>query len=105
LRHITPDYLEQRFLALWDSTVAGLQMIREIPEMDGPNCVLVAAFGHQQHFAELCGHRAGIGLRIVCALDDLARVRKPSGLLHISYIADDFDAPDPELDRLYEGEF
>src|SRR5580704_8465857 len=41
------------FLPSWDSTVAGLQMIREIPEMDGPNCVLAAAFGHKQHFAEL----------------------------------------------------
>ena len=32
------------------------------------------------------------------------RVRKPSGLLTVSYIADDFDTPDLELDRLYEGE-
>jgi hypothetical protein len=52
-RHITLDYLEQLFLALWDSAVAGLQMIRETPEMDSPNCVLAAAFGHKQHFAEL----------------------------------------------------
>jgi len=29
-RHITLDNVEQSFLALWDSTVAGLQMIREI---------------------------------------------------------------------------
>lgn len=32
------------------------------------------------------------------------RVRKPSGLLTISYISDAFDAPDPELVRLYEAE-
>jgi prevent-host-death family protein len=32
------------------------------------------------------------------------RMRKPSGLLAVSYISDDFDAPDPELVRLYEGE-
>jgi len=32
------------------------------------------------------------------------RVRKPSGLLAVSYISDDFDAPDPELVRLHEAE-
>ncbi|MBV8472989.1 MAG: type II toxin-antitoxin system prevent-host-death family antitoxin [Hyphomicrobiales bacterium] len=30
--------------------------------------------------------------------------RKPSGLLHIRHIADDFDAPDEEIIRLFEGE-
>jgi hypothetical protein len=30
--------------------------------------------------------------------------RKPSGLLKITYIAEDFDAPDPEIERLFEGE-
>jgi prevent-host-death family protein len=32
------------------------------------------------------------------------RERKPSGLLHIRHIADDFDAPDAEIIRLFEGE-
>jgi prevent-host-death family protein len=32
------------------------------------------------------------------------RVRKPSGLLAISYISDDFNAPDRELVGLYEAE-
>ena len=31
------------------------------------------------------------------------RARKPSKLMHVSFIADDFDAPDPEIDRLFEG--
>jgi prevent-host-death family protein len=30
--------------------------------------------------------------------------REPSGLLRITYIAEDFDAADPELDRLFEGD-
>lgn len=33
-----------------------------------------------------------------------ARERKRSGLLRISHIADDFDAPDAETIRLFEGE-
>ena len=31
-------------------------------------------------------------------------LRTPSGLLNISFIADDFDAPDEETIRLFEGE-
>jgi prevent-host-death family protein len=31
------------------------------------------------------------------------RARKPSKLMRVSFIADDFDAPDPEIDRLFEG--
>ena len=34
----------------------------------------------------------------------LKRPRKPSKLMRISFIADDFDAPDPEIERLFEGE-
>ena len=30
------------------------------------------------------------------------RARKPSELMRISFIADDFDAPDPEIERLFE---
>ncbi len=32
------------------------------------------------------------------------RERKPSGLLRVRHIADDFDAPDAEIIRLFEGE-
>ena len=32
------------------------------------------------------------------------RERKPSGLLRIRHIADDFDAPDDEIVRLFEGD-
>ena len=32
-----------------------------------------------------------------------AEKRKPSGLLKITYIADDFDAPDPEIEKMFEG--
>jgi prevent-host-death family protein len=33
-----------------------------------------------------------------------ARARKPSGLLHVRHVAEDFDAPDAEIIRLFEGE-
>jgi prevent-host-death family protein len=33
-----------------------------------------------------------------------ARERKPSGLLRIRHIVEDFDAPDAEIVRLFEGE-
>jgi prevent-host-death family protein len=46
----------------------------------------------------------GVAKARLAPIGSLERARKPSGLLRISYIADDFDAPDPELDRLYEGE-
>ena len=29
--------------------------------------------------------------------------RKPSKLMRVTFIADDFDAPDPEIERLFEG--
>jgi prevent-host-death family protein len=48
--------------------------------------------------------RNGVAKARLAPIGPLKRARKPSGLLRISYIADDFDAPDPELDRLYEGE-
>jgi prevent-host-death family protein len=32
------------------------------------------------------------------------RERKPSGLLKVAYIADDFDAPDEDIVGLFEGE-
>jgi prevent-host-death family protein len=47
----------------------------------------------------------GVAKARLAPIGPLKRVRKPSGLLRIGFIADDFDAPDPELDRLYEGEY
>ena len=46
----------------------------------------------------------GVAKARLTPIGPLKRVRKPSGLLTISYIADDFDTPDLELDRLYEDE-
>ena len=31
------------------------------------------------------------------------RLRKPSKLMRVSFISDDFDARDPEIERLFEG--
>jgi prevent-host-death family protein len=46
----------------------------------------------------------GVAKARLAPIGPLKRARKPSGLLRISYIADDFDDPDPKLDRLYEAE-
>jgi prevent-host-death family protein len=46
----------------------------------------------------------GVAKARLAPIGPLKRVRKPSGLLTISYISDDFDALDPELDRLYKVE-
>ena len=46
----------------------------------------------------------GVAKARLTPIGPLKRVRKPSGLLTISYIADDFDTPDLELDRVYDGE-
>lgn len=46
----------------------------------------------------------GVAKARLTPIGPLKRVRKPSGLLTISYIAEDFDAPDPELTCLYEAE-
>jgi prevent-host-death family protein len=46
----------------------------------------------------------GVAKARLAPIGPLKRARKPSGLLRITHIADDFDAPDPELDRLYEAE-
>jgi prevent-host-death family protein len=46
----------------------------------------------------------GVAKARLTPIGPLKRVRKPSGLLTISYIAEDFDAPDAETDRLYEVE-
>ena len=46
----------------------------------------------------------GVAKARLAPIGPLKRIRKPSGLLAISYIAEDFDAPDAELARLYEAE-
>ena len=46
----------------------------------------------------------GVAKARLTPIGPLKRIRKPSGLLAISYIAEDFDAPDAELTRLYEAE-
>jgi prevent-host-death family protein len=42
--------------------------------------------------------------RLVPLVVSPSRLRTPSGLLEIGVIADDFDAPDAEIIRLFEGE-
>jgi prevent-host-death family protein len=55
------------------------------------------------------------GEEIVIAKNGVAKVRlvpvlpvalrrEPSGLLNVTYIAEDFDAPDPEITKLFEGD-
>ena len=59
-------------------------------------------------------NRAAAGEEIVIAKNGVARARLvplpttvprriPTGLLDITYVAEDFDAPDPELEALFEG--
>jgi antitoxin (DNA-binding transcriptional repressor) of toxin-antitoxin stability system len=59
-------------------------------------------------------YAAASGEEIVLAKNGVAKVRlvpispaalprEPSGLLNITYIAEDFDAPDPEVKKLFEG--
>jgi len=36
-------------------------------------------------------------------LPAVKRARRPARTLRISYIAPDFDAPDPEIEKLFEG--
>jgi prevent-host-death family protein len=61
--------------------------------------VEAAERGHETIIA-----KNGVAKARLAPIGPLKRARKPSGLLRITYLADDFDAPDPELDRLYEGE-
>ncbi len=46
----------------------------------------------------------GVAKARLAPIGPLKRARKPSGLLRITHIADDFDAADPELERTYEAE-
>ena len=61
------------------------------------------------------GDRAAAGEEIVIAKNGVACVRlmpiaqkgerrKPANALRIKYIAPDFDAPDPEIERLFAGD-
>ena len=52
-RHIKLDCVEHRFFAFRRSAVVEPQVIGEIPQVKGPILLFIAAFGHQQHFAEL----------------------------------------------------
>jgi prevent-host-death family protein len=53
-----------------------------------------------EHGEEVIIAKNGVAKARLTPIGPLKRVRKPSGLITVSYIADDFDAPDPELDRL-----
>ena len=46
----------------------------------------------------------GVAKARLVPLGQPARLREPSGLLQVTHIADDFDAPDDEIIRLFEGE-
>jgi prevent-host-death family protein len=46
----------------------------------------------------------GVAKARLSPLGPLKPVRKPSGLLRVTYMADDFDAVDLELERVYAGE-
>jgi prevent-host-death family protein len=46
----------------------------------------------------------GVAKARLAPIGPLKRPRKPSKLMRISFITDDFDAPDPEIERLFEGE-
>jgi prevent-host-death family protein len=46
----------------------------------------------------------GVAKARLAPLGARKRARKPSKLMRISFIADDFDAPDPEIERLFAGE-
>jgi prevent-host-death family protein len=46
----------------------------------------------------------GVAKARLAPIGPLKRARKPSGLLRITHIADDFDAADLELERSYEAE-
>jgi prevent-host-death family protein len=46
----------------------------------------------------------GVAKARLVPLQTTLRRRIPTGLLEITYIAEDFDAPDSELEALFEGE-
>ena len=59
--------------------------------------------------------RAAAGEEIIIAKNGIARARlvpvveagntrKPANAMRIEHIADDFDAPDPDIERLFHGD-
>jgi len=46
----------------------------------------------------------GVAKARLTPIGPLKRARKPSGLLRVTYMAEDFDAVDLELERMYAGE-
>ena len=61
--------------------------------------VEAAERGHETIIA-----KNGVAKARLTPIGPVKPTRKLSGLLRVTYIADDFDAPDPELERLSEGE-
>lgn len=53
---------------------------------------------------EIIISRNGIALAKLVALPNRGKRRKPSNTMRITYIAPDFDDPDPEIERLFYGE-
>ena len=45
----------------------------------------------------------GVAKARLVPVGEPARERKPSGLLHVRHIAEEFDAPDAEIIRLFKG--
>jgi prevent-host-death family protein len=62
---------------------------------------LVEAAGRGE---EIIIAKNGVAKARLAPIGPLKRPRKPSKLMRISFISDDFDAPDPEIERLFEGE-
>jgi len=63
------------------------------------NLVEAAERGHETIIA-----KNGVAKARLTPIGPVKPARKLSGLLRVTYIADDFDAPDPELEGLSEGE-
>lgn len=53
---------------------------------------------------EIVISRNGVALAKLVALPNRGKPRKPSNTMRITYIAPDFDDPDPEIERLFYGE-
>ena len=47
--------------------------------------------------------KKGVAKARLAPIGPRKRARKPSKLMRITFIADDFDARDPEIERLFEG--
>ncbi len=56
------------------------------------------------HGEEIVITKNGVPSARLMPIPQRGEPRKPSGLLAISYIADDFDAPDPAIERMFNGD-